>query len=197
VPEAISRYQPYKSPIPPIFQSFCFSPALRKKCIGGNHQSFLFQFFCVPHPIFSSASNAEDTRLKELANFPKAKENWQRFVVLPTSPKSGDLKLEIIAAEEIMRDACNHVSFAASLVTKKLPGFQYSYYELDSADPLHAMTAMACRDSKKQMKLTNTESLTITVNKKFPVVVYLPKPFILQYRLRNAGETFSEAKTEK
>ena len=132
--------------------------------------------------------------LSSVADFPAAQEGQTRHVIwLAEQPQEALLKVEIVPGKLMMTD-CNTRALMGEFTKKDLPGWGYSYYQLDNvAGPIATM--MACPDNTKQEAFVPVQgdNLTLAYNSKLPVVVYAPKGVQVRYRIWSASEPLQSA----
>lgn len=126
--------------------------------------------------------------VKELKNFPEAKEEFVRYVVvLPGKGEDEDkYQVEIIPGKNMEVD-CNRHILNGKIEEKNLEGFGYTYYEF-SSNGQAASTRMACPENSKKMKFVSGETLLVRYNSKLPIVVYVPMGIELKYKIWEASK---------
>ena len=147
---------------------------------------------------FSFATGACATgptpELSSVADFPAAQEGQTRHVIwLAEQPQEALLKVEIVPGKLMMTD-CNTRALMGEFTKKDLPGWGYSYYQLDNvAGPIATM--MACPDNTKQESFVPVQgdNFTLAYNSKLPVVVYAPKGVQVRYRIWSASKPLQSA----
>jgi ecotin len=96
------------------------------------------------------------------------------------------LRIEIIPGKTIMAD-CNRYSLMGNLDEKVVEGWGYPYYEFFS-DGQMISTKMACPDYPLEERFIPGESKMVAHNPKLPLVIYVPLPFEVRYRIWRANE---------
>jgi ecotin len=130
---------------------------------------------------------------KELANFPKAKKGWDRWVILVDSKAENEpnFQVEIIVGKKMMID-CNQHFMMGKIVERELKGWGYVYYEVES-NGLVGSTKMACMEDKKTESLVSMPSVLTRYNSRLPIVIYVPKGMEVRYKLWQTGHTMKSA----
>ena len=132
--------------------------------------------------------------LSSVADFPAAQEGQTRHVIwLAEQPQEALLKVEIVPGKLMMTD-CNTRALMGEFTKKDLPGWGYSYYQLDNvAGPIATM--MACPDNTKKEAFVPVQgdNFTLAYNSKLPLVVYAPKGVQVRYRIWSASEPLQSA----
>ena len=142
-----------------------------------------------------SAACAEDH--KYLKAFPAAKQGNSRYVILlphKERDEESNFRVEIFVGKELLTDGVNQVRLGATIETRLLEGWGFTYYEVVSFGP-DASTLMAVPPGTPRTKEFVSMSIIVPYNSRIPLVVYVPEEGKVRYRIWTAPET-REAATE-
>lgn len=129
----------------------------------------------------------------QIEMFPKAKEGYKQvFIQLPIAKNEDNLKVEFFVGLEKKLD-CNNYFLIGELKNKDLEGWGYNYYEVDSRGEMGG-TKMACPNQKLTNKFVYLQPQIVGYNSKLPLVFYVPKDFVVKYRILKAEDGFKTAK---
>lgn len=129
-----------------------------------------------------------------LKAFPAAEPGFERFVFeLPKQEDETEHKVEVLVGKMDQID-CNTHSYGGQLRRESLPGWGYSYFQLDQVSgPMS--TRMACLGQAPREAFVPVigDGFLIRYNSRLPVVVYVPQGFEVRYRVWSAGEIATAA----
>lgn len=132
-----------------------------------------------------------DAKKDDLKAFPAAGTGYERFVFrLPPQEDEEALKVTLVIGKTVKTDAANRYFFFGSLERVRIPGWGYSYFQLESTGEM-AGTLMATPDSLPQVERfveVRSQLDWLRYNSKLPVVVIVPEGFDVKYRIWTAGE---------
>lgn len=126
---------------------------------------------------------------KLLADFPLPylTENYDGYVISMSEKISGD-KIELIPGIQMMVDCNEYWLTSNGFGVGGSINFPYPYYTFDS-NRTTASTHKQCPDGKTSRAFVHPLSpYTLPLEKKEPVVVFIPKGFELKYRVWKAGK---------
>lgn len=129
----------------------------------------------------------------QIEMFPKAKEGYKQvYIQLPIEKNENNLKVEFFVGVEKKLD-CNNYFLIGELKEQDLKGWGYNYYEVESKGEMGG-TLMACLDQKLTKKFVSLKPQIVRYNSKLPLVFYVPKDFVVKYRILRADSGFKIAK---
>lgn len=135
--------------------------------------------------------------LKDVAPYPAAQEGQARHVIWLDEKENEDLfKVELLPGQVMLTD-CNTRGLVATLTIKDLPGWGYTYYEVENVNG-PVSTLMACPEDteKEDFVAAQGDSFTLRYNSKLPIVVYAPKNLEVRYRIWTGSQQLQSAKAE-
>lgn len=133
-----------------------------------------------------------NNEIKE-APYPAPLSEQKRYVIyLPNETEEENLKVELQAIKDIMKD-CNKQRAFSKLNKKTLEGWGYDYYVIE--DVIVAGTRMMCRDKPtlQPINISLGDGAFLKYNSKLPIVVYTPKDVKLNYVIWGADKVFNTA----
>ena len=123
------------------------------------------------------------------AAYPAAPAGKTRHVILlPHKERGaeGDVKVEIVAGRTIDTDGVNTVRFGGELRERDIPGWGFSYFEVDSLGaPLSTRIAPAPGTPTVKAFVAGPRML-VRYNSRLPLVVYAPEGTEIRWRLWRA-----------
>ena len=151
-------------------------------------KTILTQLLVVGLALFSiPAFAAEQSQLKA---FPPAAYGMERIVIeLPHKERGEEdsFKVELIPGKVMLTDGVNLARIGLSIVSHPLKGWGYTYYEVTGSD-VAISTLMAVPESQEKIStFVHGSSLLIQYNSRFPIVIYMPRGYEIQYRIWSAG----------
>lgn len=142
-----------------------------------------------------SHNQADSTsKLEDVAPYPAAQEGQARHVIWLAEKSNEDLlKVELVPGQVMLTD-CNTRSLMATLNAKDLPGWGYTYYEVDDVKgPIATMMACPENSEKEAFVAAHGESFTVRYNSKLPIVVYAPENIEVRYRIWTGSKQLQSA----
>ena len=131
---------------------------------------------------------------QDLEPWPSADAGESRFVIrLPELDDESGRKVELRIGKELEID-CNRHWFGGKLEREVVAGWGYPMYRLvDVAGPASSM--MACPEQEKRVAFVavNLDDAFVRYNSKLPIVVYVPKGFVVRYRIWSADNIMQDA----
>ncbi len=146
--------------------------------------------------MFSLNSFAQNMLYEKLdiKMFPQAKEGYEQvYIQVPKEKNETNFRVEIFVGKEAMLD-CNSHFLMGEMEEKNLNGWGYQYYEVKSKGDIGG-TMMACPDMPLKKKFVHLQPQLLRYNSKLPIVIYIPKCFIVKYKIFKAQEKMMEATT--
>lgn len=135
------------------------------------------------------------SKLEDVAPYPAAQAGQARHVIWLAEKNNEDLlKVELVPGQVMLTD-CNTRSLMATLNAKDLPGWGYTYYEVDDVKgPIATMMVCPEGSEKKQAFVAaHGDSFTLRYNSKLPIVVYAPKDIEVRYRIWTGSKQLQSA----
>lgn len=146
--------------------------------------------------MFSLNSFAQNMLYEKLdiKMYPTAKDGYEQvFIQLPKEKNETNFKVEVFVGKEAMLD-CNSHFLIGEMEEKNLEGWGYQYYEVNSKGDIGG-TMMACPDIALKKKFVHLQPQLLRYNSKLPIVIYIPKGFIVKYKIFKAQEKMMAATT--
>lgn len=135
--------------------------------------------------------------LEDVAPFPAATAGQKRHVIWLAEKDNEDLLKVELAPGQVMKTDCNTRGLMATLMTKDLSGFGYTYYEVtDVKGPIATMMACPEGSEKEDFVAAHGYEYTLNYNSKLPIVVYTPQDLELRYRIWTGAKELQSATTE-
>jgi len=132
------------------------------------------------------------------AAYPPPAAGKTRHVILLAQEERGeedDLKVEIVAGRTIDTDGVNQVRFGGEFREKDIPGWGFSYFEIDAlAGPLSTRIAPA-PGTPTEKRFVPGPRMLVRYNSRLPLVVYTPEGTEVRYRLWRADGALAPAET--
>ena len=101
--------------------------------------------------------------LEDVAPFPAAQAGQKRHVIWLAEKENEDLLKVELAPGQVMKTDCNTRGLMATLTTKDLSGFGYTYYEVtDVKGPIATM--MACPEGSEKEDFVAAHGYEYTLN---------------------------------
>ena len=133
-------------------------------------------------------------KLDEVEMFPKPEFNKEQKVIkLKPLENESDYMVELLIGKSTVTDACNNYFLMGKLEEKNLEGWGYNYYNFES-DGNVATTLMGCMNNSTTEKVVYAETLKVRYNSRLPIVVYVPKGFVVNYKLWNTDSKIYSVK---
>ena len=130
------------------------------------------------------------------AAYPPAAAGKTRHVILLPHKERGeedDFKVEIVAGRTIDTDGVNQVRFGGEFREKDIPGWGYSFFEVDAlAGPLSTRVAPA-PGTPTEKRFVPGPRMLVRYNSRLPLVVYTPEGTEVRYRLWRAADDLAPA----
>ena len=127
--------------------------------------------------------------------YPVADPGFERFVFdLPAVDNEADRKVEIVVGKMLMVD-CNRIWFGGDLERRIAQGWGYPFFVLAKVGG-PASTMMACPPGDEKVEAfvqVRGSGFIQPYNSKLPVVTYVPKGFLVRYRVWAAGNEIGHA----
>ncbi len=132
----------------------------------------------------SHTQSAAMPALEDVAPFPAAQTGHTRHVIWLAEKDNEDLlKVELVPGQTLLTD-CNTRGLVATLTSKDLSGFGYTYYEVsDVQGPIATMMACPEGTEKQAFVAVQGDNYTLAYNSKLPIVVYAPQDLEVRYRI--------------
>ena len=144
-----------------------------------------------PAAIDPAAIDPEAIKNLEAAYPAAAAGKTRHVILLPHKERGaeGDVKVEIVAGRTIDTDGVNTVRFGGELRERDIPGWGFSYFEVDSLGaPLSTRIAPAPGTPTVKAFAPGPRML-VRYNSRLPLVVYTPEGAEIRWRLwRAEGE---------
>jgi len=144
-----------------------------------------------PEAIDPEAIDPEAIKNLEAAYPAAAAGKTRHVILLPHKERGaeGDVKVEIVAGRTIDTDGVNTVRFGGELRERDIPGWGFSYFEVDSLGaPLSTRIAPAPGTPTVKAFAAGPRML-VRYNSRLPLVVYAPEGTEIRWRLwRAEGE---------
>ena len=142
----------------------------------------------------SYSPSSTTAKLADVAPYPAAQEGQTRHVIWLAEKNNEDLlKVELVPGQVMLTD-CNTRSLMATLQTKDLSGWGYTYYEVtDVKGPISTMMACPEGTEKEAFVAAQGDNFTLRYNSKLPIVVYAPKELELRYRIWTGSQQLHSA----
>ncbi len=145
----------------------------------------------------SHVPNLAMPALEDVAPFPAAQAGQKRHVIWLAEKENEDLLKVELAPGQVMKTDCNTRGLMATLTTKDLSGFGYTYYEVtDVKGPIATMMACPEGSEKEDFVAAHGYEYTLNYNSKLPIVVYTPQDLELRYRIWTGAKKLQSATTE-
>ena len=131
----------------------------------------------------------------DMKPFPEAGDGEVRYVIrLPDLDDESAAKVELLVGKNLEVD-CNQHWFGGSLTTEIVDGWGYSYYRVGGIGG-PASTRKACPEGSKEVRFVavRLDQPLLGYNSRLPIVVYVPKGYVVKHRIWSAPETWSDAK---
>ena len=130
----------------------------------------------------------------DLEPWPSADAGETRYVIrLPELEDESGRRVELRIGKDLEID-CNRHWFGGKLERDVVAGWGYPMYRLvDVAGPASSM--MACPEQEKRVAFVavNLDDAFVRYNSKLPIVVYVPKGFVVRYRIWSADNIMQDA----
>jgi ecotin len=126
-----------------------------------------------------------------LEAFPAAEAGDVRYVVnLPKQSNEENYRVEVIVGKTAKLDTRNRYFFGGQIEEKSLPGWGYTYYEVEKLGPMAGTLIAVDPNKPKQDRFVRLggEPYLIRYNSKLPIVVYVPKDAEVRYRIWKAAK---------
>ena len=131
---------------------------------------------------------------QDLEPWPSADAGETRYVIrLPELEDESGRRVELRIGKDLEID-CNRHWFGGKLERDVVAGWGYPMYRLvDVAGPASSM--MACPEQEKRVAFVavNLDDAFVRYNSKLPIVVYVPKGFVVRYRIWSADNIMQDA----
>jgi len=127
--------------------------------------------------------------------FPAAEPELNRFVIsLPEMPRpEANYSVELIAGRVIRTDGVNQVRLDATLESRPLEGWGYTYYELTGSGQVASTLMAPLPDAESVEAFVHGAPLIVRYNSRLPIVVYAPEGFEIRYRIWAAAAEYLPA----
>jgi len=124
----------------------------------------------------------------ELEHFPEPEEGRVRSViVLEEREDEENLMVELIVGQTIRTDVVNVKRLGGKLRERPVEGWGYTYFVAESGPVI--TTLMAPRPGEKDaLRFITMPGKMVRYNSKLPLVVHVPRPLEVRYRIWRAGE---------
>ncbi len=135
----------------------------------------------------------------ELKAFPAAKDGMERVVIVLPHKERGEedrFKIELTVGKMMQTDGVNLMRLGARIEPKPLKGWGYTFYEVNAPGPAISTMMAAPEGAPKVEKLVTGTPLMIRYNSRLPVVIYVPKGYVVKHRVWSAPEAWSDGKQE-
>lgn len=152
----------------------------------------LFQIF-----ILLSANVFATDQNSDLAAFPLAKQNMNRFVIdLPELDRDQELNsmVEVIVGKRILTDSVNKMRLGGVIESHILDGWGYYYYEVKDKLPVMTTLQAAKETSQTARQFVSMQPIKVAYNSRLPIVLYVPTGYEVRYRL---WQTTAQTKNAK
>ena len=136
-----------------------------------------------------SALGAEHDQLKA---FPAAKAGIERKVIVLPHKERGeedDFKVELTVGKMMLTDGVNLMRLGTEIKPMPLKGWGYTFYEVAAAGPTMSTMMAPPAGAKKVERLVTAAPLMMRYNSRLPIVVYVPKGYVVEYRIWSAPKT--------
>jgi len=142
-------------------------------------------------PAATAAIDPEAVRNLEAA-YPRAAGGKIRHVILLPHKERGeeeDFKVEIIAGRTIATDGANHYRLGGDFREKDIPGWGFSYLEVDALGPPLSTRVAPTPGTEPVSQFVAGPRLLVRYNSRLPLVVYAPAGVEVRHRIwRATGE---------
>jgi hypothetical protein len=88
---------------------------------------------------------------------------------------------------------CNRHSLSVQIIEKNLEGWWYDYYEVESNGNIMS-TKMACPNKSLTKKFVYISPKIFNYNSQMPLVFYVPKNFVVKYKIYKSDQNLKDAK---
>lgn len=117
--------------------------------------------------------------------YPEAKDGQERILInLPKLEKEGDYEIELFVGKWAEVD-CNRHSLMGEFEETTIEGWGYNYFTFKSEGDMMS-TRMACPNQELERKLINAQSVKVRYSSKFPIVIFVPEGYTVNYKLWNS-----------
>lgn len=136
--------------------------------------------------------------LKDIAPYPAAAENQTRYVIrLPEKPHEENMKVQIRAVKNVMKDPVNRVFLNGNFEEKTILGWGYDYYVISEvAGAGKTQVGYEGEETLQPVGVRLGHKAFLKYNSKLPIVVYTPKDVTLHYVIWTANDEIQNASEE-
>ena len=155
----------------------------------------LGSFGVADEPAATAAPDPEAVKNLEAAYPPAAAGKTRHVILLPHKERGeeDDFKVEIVAGRTIDTDGVNQVRFGGEFREKDIPGWGYSFFEVDAlAGPLSTRVAPA-PGTPTEKRFVPGPRMLVRYNSRLPLVVYTPEGTEVRHRLWRADGDLAPA----
>jgi ecotin len=124
----------------------------------------------------------------ELEHFPEPEEGRTRSVIVLEPRKDEEnLMVELIVGQTVRTDVVNVKRLGGKLRERPVKGWGYTYFVAESGPVI--TTLMAPRPGDRDaLRFITMPGKLVPYNSKLPLVVHVPRPMEVRYRIWRAGE---------
>lgn len=143
----------------------------------------------------TAAVDPEAVKNLEAAYPPAAAGKTRHVILLPHKERGAedDVKVEIVAGRTIDTDGVNTTRFGGEFREKDVPGWGFSYYEVDALGPPLSTRIAPTAGTPTVKSFAPGPRMLVRYNSRLPLVVYAPAGTEIRWRLWRADGDLAPA----